>query len=315
MPFLVDGRAAPAFSRRSGEGVPDGPQVANYFAVTRGFFTTMGIPLLQGRDFNAGDSADRSLVMIINQAMARQFFASEEPIGKEVRLDFVPNERPREIIGIIGDTSLGRLQERRAPAFYVPHVQQTPQFAGPSVYLRTGMFFVLRTAGEPMRVVPSVKRAVAEIDRDTPVAGVRTVEQTLDSQVRHLRLYMLLLTLFGVVAVVLAATGIYAVMAHSVSERTREIGIRMALGARTGDVLMMVGRQALHVIGSGTVLGLAGALALTRVMQSALFGVTATDPFTYVVGSLVLLLIAGAACLVPARRAAAVDPTLALKHE
>jgi putative ABC transport system permease protein len=315
MPFLIEGRPAPPSAGAFGEGLQPSPQVANYFAVTRTFFSALRIPVLQGREFGLHDTAEQPLVMIINETMARQYFPGEDPIGKRVTLDFVPNERPREIIAVVGDTSTGRLEGGRAPAIYVPHVQQTSRFAGPSVYMRTGMFFYLRTSGEPMQLLPSVKRAVAEVDRNTPVASVNTVEQTLDAQVRHLRLYMLLLGVFGAVAAILAATGIYGVMAYAVAERTREIGIRMALGARASDVLLMVSRQAAAVIGSGTVLGLAGALALTRVIRSALVGVTATDPATYAAGSLLLVVIAAAASFLPARRAAAVDPTVALKHE
>jgi predicted permease len=311
LPFLIEGRPAPAVSGAFGEGA----QVANYFAVTRSFFSALGIPLLKGRDFGVHDTANQPLVMIINQTMARQYFPGEDPVGKRVTLDYVPDERPREIIAVVGDTSTGRLQGAHAPAIYVPHVQQTSQFAGPVVYVRTGMIFVLRTAAEPMQLLPSVKRAVAEVDPNTPVAGVNTIEQMLDAQVRHLRLYMLLLGAFGAVAAVLAAIGIYGVMAYAVAERTREIGIRMALGARAMDVLLMVSRQAAGVIGIGTLLGLAGALALTRVIRSALVGVTATDPATYAAGALLLLLIAAAASFLPARRAAAVDPTVALKHE
>ena len=315
MPFLIEGRPAPPTAGAFGEGLQPSPQVANYFAVTRTFFSALGIPLLQGRDFGAHDTADQPLVMIINQTMARQYFPGEDPVGKRITLDFVPDERPREIIAVVGDTSTGRLDGGRAPTIYVPHLQQTPRFAGPSVYTRIGLFFYLRTSGEPMSLLPSVKRAVAEVDRNTPVANVNTVEQTLDTQVRHLRLYILLLGVFGAVAAILAAIGIYGVMAYAVAERTREIGIRMALGARAWDVLLMISGQAARVIGSGTAVGLAGALALTRVIRSALFGVTATDPTTYAAGALLVMLIAAAASFIPARRAAAVDPTVALKHE
>ena len=315
VPFLIEGRPAPASSGEFGEGLQPSHQIANYFAVTRSFFSAMGIPLRQGRDFDAHDTADRPLVMIINETMARQYFSGEDPIGKRVTIDFVPDERPREIIAVVGDTSTGRLEDGRAPAVYVPHVQQTSRFAGPWVYNRTGMFFVVRTAGVPMRLLPSVKRAVADVDPNTPVAAVNTVEQTLDAQVRHLRLYMLLLVVFGAMAAVLAATGIYGVMAHAVAERTREIGIRMALGARATDVLLMVSRQAARVVGIGTALGLAAAAGLTRVIQSALFGVTPTDPATYAAGSLLLLLVAAVASFIPARRAASVDPTVALKQQ
>ncbi len=315
MPFVIEGRVAPAFSGGAGDGSQPSSQMANYFAVTRGFFATMRIPVLQGRDFDAHDDAGGALVMIINQAMARQYFPNEDPIGKRVRLDTVPDERPREIVGVAGDTSVGRLVDGHAPAVYLPQMQQPSLFAGPAVYSRIGMFFVLRTAGEPLQLLPSVRRAVAEVDPNTPVAGVNTVEQTLDSQVRHLRLYMLLLGAFGAVAAVLAATGLYGVMAYSVAERTREIGVRIALGARTTDVLAMVCRQATNVIVAGAALGLAGAWALTRLMQSTLFGVTPTDPATYAGGSLLLLFIAAVACLIPARRAASVDPTVALRQE
>jgi putative ABC transport system permease protein len=315
MPFLIEGRPLPPTTGEFGEGLQPSPQVANYFAVSRTFFSALGIPLVQGRDFGAHDIADRPLVMIINQTMARQYFPGEDPIGKRVTLDFVPDERPREIIAVAGDTSTGRLDGGHAPAIYVPHVQQTSRFAGAYVYTRIGMIFALRTAGDPMQLLASVKRAVSDVDPTTPVAGVSTVEQTLDAQVRHLRLYMLLLGAFGAVAAILAATGIYGVMAYAVAERTREIGIRMALGARATDVLLMVSRQAAAVIGAGTLLGLAGALALTRVIQSALFGVTATDPATYAAGALLLVLIAAAASVIPARRAASVDPTVALKQE
>ena len=178
LPFLIEGRPPPVVAGAFGEGA----QVANYFAVTRSFFSTLGIPLLKGRDFGPYDTADQPLVMIINQTMARQYFPGEDPVGKRVTLDYVPDERPREIIAVVGDTSTGRLQGAHAPAIYVPHVQQTSQFAGPVVYSRIGMFFVLRTAAEPMRLLPSVKRAVAEVDPNTPVASVNTVEQTLDAR-------------------------------------------------------------------------------------------------------------------------------------
>ena len=156
---------------------------------------------------------------------------------------------------------------------------------------------------------------MAEIDPNKPVAEIRTVEAYLDRQVQYIRLYILLLGIFGGIAAVLAAIGIYGVMAYSVAERTREIGIRMALGADAGAVLALVARQAMAMIGIGLILGLAGSFALTRVIKSALVGVTATDPATYTSVSLVLALVALLACFIPTRRAVAVDPTLALRYE
>ncbi len=312
MPFRVEGRPDP--STISVAGTPTLPTV-EYAAVTTGFFDVMKIPLLAGRDFAQHDTASSPFVVIINETMARQVFPREDAIGKHLRFDFIPDERPREIVGVVGDTRSGPFQVAHASTVYVPHVQQTSRFAGPAVYTRIGMNFVIRTMGEPMLLLPAVKRAVAEVDRTTPVANAKTVEQTLDAQVRSLRLYVLLLGLFGAVSAVLAATGIYGVMAHSVAERTREIGIRMALGARVLDVLLMVARQITGPIGVGLLLGLAGALALTRVIEANLFQVTSTDPLTYGAVSGLLLLIAGMACFFPARRAAVVNPTVALKHE
>jgi putative ABC transport system permease protein len=315
MPFMIEGRPSQPFFDGSGIGSIQSPQMANYFAITRGFFSVMKIPLSHGRDFNDRDTADAPLVMIINETMARQFFGNEDPIGQRITLDWVPNERPREIVGIVGDSASSPLQKQQAPAVYIPHLQQTSKFTGPYWGFRAGMYFVVRSAADPMTLVSAIKSAVGEVDPSTPVADIRTAEQTIDNQVRNLRLYMLLLGIFGAAAAVLAATGIYGVMAYSVAERTREIGIRMALGGRRGDIFRMVFRQAALIVGTGLALGLAGALALTRIFQSALFDATAADPITYMAALILLLLIAAIACLIPARRAVTVDPTVALKYE
>jgi ABC-type antimicrobial peptide transport system permease subunit len=177
------------------------------------------------------------------------------------------------------------------------------------------MTFVLRTNAGPLSLIPAVRRAAAEVDPNKPAAEFRTVEQSLDQQVQYLRLYILLLGIFGVIAAVLAAIGIYGVMAYSVAERTREIGIRMALGAGGREVLGLVVRQALLLIAIGLGLGLAGSFALTRVIQGSLYGVTATDPATFGGVSLLLTLVALFACLAPTRRAVRVDPTVALRYE
>jgi putative ABC transport system permease protein len=306
MPFVVEGQPVPSDRQQ---------QVANYFAVTRGFFKVMRTRILRGRDFDNHDNADSAHVMIINETMARQFFSNVDPLGKHVTLDWVPNERPWEIVGVVQDTASSPLQLQQAPAVYVPHLQQPPQFTGPGWYTRAGMYFVVRTAVEPMTLLAAVKTAAADIDRNTPVADVRTARQTILNQVRNLRLYMLLLGVFGIVATVLAATGIYGVMAYSVTERTREIGIRIALGGRIQDVLMMVFRNGMTVIVIGLAAGLVSSLAITRLIRSFVFGITLTDPVTYITVSVLVLLIGLLACMVPARRAASVDPTVALKYE
>jgi putative ABC transport system permease protein len=275
----------------------------------------MRIPILSGRNITAQDTAAGAPVIIINQTMARRFFPSEDPIGKRITLDFVPDERPRQIIAVVGDTRSSQMQKEPSPTMYVSHVQQTARWPGPQFADRAGMYFLLRTSGDPLKLMETVKRAVAEVDPSRPAANFRTVEQSLSQQTQFLRLYILLLGIFGGIAAVLAAIGIYGVMAYAVAERTREIGIRMALGAGSGDVVKMVLGHALVIISIGVMLGLAGSFALTRVIKSALYGVTATDPTTYVGISALLLLVAIIACLVPTRRAVAVHPTIALRYE
>jgi len=313
--FFIEGRPAPAPNTAAAGGFQQPDQTASYFAVTPNFFATMKIPLLRGRDFNDRDTTGAPPVIIISQTMARQFFPKENPIGQRVTLDLVPDERPREIIAVVGDTVTTRLEREQAPAVYVPHLQQTARFTGPWMYFRTGMYFVLRTSGEPMSVAQAIKQAVAEIDPATPAADLRPLEQSLDDQVRNMRIYMLLLGIFGAAAVILAATGIYGVMAYSVAERTRDIGIRMALGARSSDVLKMIFSQVGRLIGVGMAIGVAGAVALTGLIKSALYGITATDPVTYAGVSLLLVLVALIACAIPTRRAVRVDPTIALRYE
>jgi putative ABC transport system permease protein len=315
MQFLIEGRPTPPPSAARGGDPQQTTQTADYFSVTPNYFATMKIPVLRGRDITAQDTAASPQVIIINQALARRFFANDDPIGKRVTLDFVPDERPREIIAVVGDTRSSRMQQEPSPTVYVPHVQQPTRWPGPQFADRAGMYFLLRTAGDPLKLVESVKRAVAEVDPSRPAANLRTVEQNLSQQTQFLRLYILLLGIFGGIAAVLAAIGIYGVMAYSVAERTREIGIRMALGAGSGDVVKMVLRHALLIVLIGLVAGLAGSFALTRVIKSALYGVTATDPATYVGISTLLLLVAIVACLIPTRRAVAVHPTIALRYE
>ena len=315
MPFLIEGKPAPPPSASSDGASQQQGQTANYFSITPNFFGTMKIPILKGRDFNAQDTASGTLVIIISQTMARRFFANEEPIGKRITLDFVPDERPREIVGVVGDTRTSRFQQEPVPTMYVPHVQQAPRWMGPQWNDRAGMFFVLRTSGDPMTFVETAKRAVADVDLTRPASNFRTIEQNLSQQTQYLRLYILLLGIFGGIAATLAAIGIYGVMAYSVAERTREIGIRMALGAGSADVLKMVMRHALLMLGIGLTIGLAGSFAVTRLIKSGLYGVTATDPLTYVGISLLLIFVALTASFIPTRRAVRVDPTTALRYE
>jgi putative ABC transport system permease protein len=310
MGFLIEGRPAP----------PPGPngqpgQIASYIAITPNYFATLRTPILQGRDFSERDTAAAPFVVIINQTMAKRFWPNESPIGKHIRLDYVPDEPLREIVGVAGDIRMSRQQRQLGPTVYAPYLQQTPRWMGAGYSTRAGMFFVLRIGGNPTGLAASIRQAVAEVDHNKPVASIRTVEEYLDQQVQYVRLYVLLLGIFGAVAAGLAAIGIYGVMAYSVAERTREIGIRMALGASARDVLKLVILQALLLLSIGLTLGLSGSFALTRYLKSALYEVTATDPTTYIGVSLLLTVVAVCACLVPTRRAVSVSPTVALRYE
>ncbi|HEV8415965.1 MAG TPA: ABC transporter permease [Bryobacteraceae bacterium] len=309
MQFRILGRPA-------AEPGPQGSSMnAAYMPITPNYFSTVRIPVLQGRDFTATDTASAPLVVIISKAMAQRWWANDNPLGQRIVFDFVPDEQPREIVGVVGDVRMSQTQTQPGPVVYLPHGQQSQRWLGPSWNYRSAMFYILRTSGNPTGIAGAVRSAVAEIDPSKPVGNLQTVEQNLRDQVSGQRVYMLLLTVFGAIAAVLAAVGIYGVMAYAVTQRTREIGIRMALGATSSSVMTLVVKQALILVFSGLILGIAGAFGLTRFLANQLYGVTATDPATFVEVSLGLVLVAVLASLIPTRRAVSVDPTVALRHE
>jgi putative ABC transport system permease protein len=310
MGFLIEGRPAPP---PDANGQPS--QTASYIAVTPNYFATLRTPILEGREFTDRDTASAPFVVVVNQTMAKRFWPGESAIGKRIRMDYVPDEPLREIVGVAQDIRMNRQQRQLGPGIYVPYQQQTPRWMGAGYSMRAGMFFILRTESQPLSLAASVRQAVAEVDPNKPVANVQTVEKYLDNQVQYVRLYVLLLGIFGAIAAGLAAIGIYSVMAYSVAERTREIGIRMALGARAGDVFRLVALHTAILLSIGLIVGLAGSFALTRYLKSALYEVTATDPATFVAVSLFLAMVAAIACLVPTRRAVSVNPTVALRYE
>jgi putative ABC transport system permease protein len=305
LPFSIEGRPVADADALSAE----------YYPVTPNYFNTLKIAILRGRDFNTRDTASAPWVAIVNESMARRFWPDEDPIGKRVKFDLAPEDQPREVVAVVHDTPSSRVQTKQEAAVYVPFVQMPRHISGPFTGLRLQMTFVVRTLGEPMSLVPAMRGAVAEIDPNRPLADVKTVEQYMAQEVQYPRYYSMLLGLFAAVALVLAAIGIYGVMAYAVAQRTREIGIRMALGAGRPDVLRLIFRQAMLLIIGGLALGLAGAMALTRFLSSELWQVTATDPVTFAAVSLLLAAVAVAACLVPAQRAIRVDPTVALRYE
>ncbi len=230
-------------------------------------------------------------------------------------LDFVPDEPMREVVGVVGNTLAGRFQQRPEPTMFIPHLQQATRWQGPSWNYRASMAFLVRTSGDPENLIPAVRAAAASVDPSKPITNLQTVEQYLDVQLGEMRTFMALLAIFGASAAILAAIGIYGVMAYAVSQRTREIGIRMALGATSTSVTSLIARQALLLIAVGMVLGLAGSYALTRYLQRLLWNVSPTDPTTFIAVAAGLAVVAVAACRIPTRRATHVDPTVALRYE
>jgi putative ABC transport system permease protein len=281
---------------------------ANYRTVSPDYFRTMSIPMSQGRAFTERDTEAAPLVMIINQALAKRDFPGEDPVGKRINLgNSDPQGQPVwwEIVGVVSDVRSLELREAATPEFYLSGLQDT--FGN--------MFMVVRTSVEPSGVVAAVRQATSEIDKSAALSDVKTMENIVSEAVTQPRFNLVLLGLFSFIALLLSAAGIYGVTAYSVTQRTHEFGIRMALGAQVGDVLRMIIRQGMLLISVGIAIGLLSAFALTRLLRTLLFGVSVTDPLTFVVISILLTAVALLACYVPARRATKVDPLVALRYE
>jgi predicted permease len=285
---------------------PGNTPVSIFDAATPSYFRTMEIPLLEGRIFTDGDNMKNPSVVIINEAFARHYFPDENPVGKRIKPSFsMTNDTPwREIVGVVGNTKLVDLSEDFRPEFYMPFAQ-VPNFSA----------VILRARGDPLGLVSAVRTVLASLDKNLPIYDVETMADYMSSSIAAKRFITLLLGLFAVLALVLAAVGIYGVMAFSVSQRTRELGIRMALGADRQSVMRMVLWHGARLALVGVAIGIATALAVTRVLASFLFEVRATDPTTYGAVAILLVLVALAACYIPARRAMRVDPMVALRYE
>jgi predicted permease len=271
--------------------------------------------VVRGRDLNDFDTAASSWVAIINESMARRFWPGEDPIGKRLTLGVVSGERPREIVGVVADIPVRRDRAESQPVIYTSYLQQSPDYRGPIANMFGQMTFLLRTPGDPLSLVPAARSAVADVDPDHAITRIQMMEQYWGGGLRDKRILASVLGAFAFVATVLAAIGIYGVMAYSVAQRTREIGIRMALGAGPRKVLMLIGSRAVILISVGMAIGLAGSIALSRVIASQLWGIEPTDPATFTGVSLLLVAVALVASFVPARRAICVDPTEALRTE
>jgi predicted permease len=278
---------------------------ASYSTITGDYFRALQIPLLAGRLFDVRDNADGPKVAIVNESLAKRHFGSvATAIGK--RLNIWRDEKfPREIVGVVSDTKPGELVAASGAQIYIPHAQeQSWNFMG----------LVVRTAGDPAAFANTLRHEVQAVDKDQPIYNVRTFDDVVMNSLGTRRVSMQLFTVFACAALLLAAVGIYGVMAYSVTQRTQEIGIRMALGAQKGDVLRMILRQGMTLTIIGVGVGLLGAFALTRVIANLLFGVGANDPATFIGISVLLLSVAFFACYLPARRAAKLDPLIALSR-
>lgn len=275
-------------------------------AVTPAYFETMGISVLKGRSFTAQDRDNTPHVIIVNEALASRYWPNQDVIGKRLGFEEDPSKQAwREIVGVVGNVKHKTLEAEANPEVYFPYQQWPKNF----------MSVVVRTSSDPVSMIPAIRSQVFTIDKDQPVFDIMTMDQRLAKSVASSRFVMLLLGSFSVLALGLAAVGLYGAMAYLVTQRTQEIGLRMALGARRIDVFKLVVGKGMRLAIIGTAIGLVASLALTRVMGSLLFEVTPTDALTFVIVSVVLLTVALLACYIPARRATNVDPLTSLRYE
>src|SRR6266540_1740720 len=289
-------------------GQPESGYLTDFDFCTPGYFQAAGIPLRTGRLFDQSDRPVTARVVLINETLARQYFPNEDPLGKLIHLEVFTGKIDEgwEIIGIVGDVRQRGQAQNASTCVYRP---QAFSFGGSDGHL------VIRTTGTPMAMAESVRRAILEVDPAQPVANVRTMEDVLGASVAQRRLIMMLLSGFAGASLLLAAIGLYGVIAYGVSQRTHEIGIRIAMGGQARDVLQLVIGHGMKLALIGVGLGLIGSVALTRLLKTLLYGVSATDPITFTLIALLILCVALLACWIPARRATKVDPMITLRSE
>jgi putative ABC transport system permease protein len=307
LPMDRQGEANFSFTIVGDPPLPPGKlNTADYATVSPEYFRVMRIPLLRGRFFSEQDSPSNPMVAIISETLARRYFPNQDPIGRVMRFGFPPNsDVSRKIVGVVGDVRDVALSREPGSMMYVPF-PQAPLW---------GAEVVVRSPSNTSSVAAGIGAAVHSIDKNLPVTDVQSFPEVLGASLAQERFRTLLMTSFSAIALLLATIGIFGVISYSVSQRTREIGIRMALGAMKGDVLRMVIGQGLKLALAGVLIGVVGALALTRFLASLLYDVSPTDPLTFIVVALIRVGVALAACYIPARRAAKVDPTVALRYE
>jgi putative ABC transport system permease protein len=288
------------------EGRPsDSPQRPNadYTIVTPDYFRAQQIPLLKGRQLSDRDDQEAPSVIVVNEALGRRYWPNEDPIGKRLRVGF--EQKPREIVGVVGNVKQATLDSNARPSMYMPHLQRPTG----------GMTIIIRTNGDPASLSQVARAQIHSVDPSIPVTNIRTMDEVFATSVAQQRFAMLLVGIFGSLALALATIGIYGVMSYSVTQRTHEIGVRMALGAQRKDVLKLILQHGILVSLLGVVLGVAASFGLTRVMSSLLFGVTPTDAMIFATVAFGILAIGALATYVPAWRAARVDPLRALRYE
>ncbi|HSL55525.1 MAG TPA: FtsX-like permease family protein [Pyrinomonadaceae bacterium] len=294
-PFNIAGRPAP----------PQGSEPTAFYApVSSDYLNALSIPLKKGRFFTSFDTAEAPPVVVINETMARRYFPNEDPVGQRLIVMF-GNTRTREIVGVIGDVLHNGLHAEPRAEMFVPHQQSASAH----------MTFLVRTTTEPGSQLAAVKRAIREVNPNQTFARTATMEELVADSLKERRFNLFLLGLFAAIALLLATIGIYGSISYSTRQRTNEIGVRIALGAQSRDVLRLIVGQGIWLALIGVAIGLGVALLLTRAIRSFLFGVSPTDPLTFLAISVLLLLTALIASLIPARRATKVDPLVALRNE
>lgn len=302
-----EGISIQGYTPKPGEEIGNGSIDTYLHLVGSRFFQTYGIPLLLGRTINDGDIEGSPKVGVINHAFARKYFGNAYPIGRRFGFGGEKNSSDIAIVGVVGDTTYGDLRQPPPPTIYVPYAQRLTQLGA--------MNFEVRTARDPKNWINPVRRTVHRLDKRLPLSDVETQHEQIDRATFEERLFASLTSIFGVLALVLACVGLYGAMAYAVARRTNEIGVRMALGAQKRDVLRLVLGQGMILALIGVGIGILGALGFARFLASLLYGVKATDPITFIAVSLILTIVALLACYIPARRAAKVDPMIALRHE
>ena len=305
----LDGNTSATMVPVEGLVPPDDDIRVYRHTISPNFFASLGIPILRGRDFTVRDNAQAPRVVIISDSMAQRLWPGEDPIGKRISTSRDQNRKEvwDEIIGVVGDVKYRTLirDQNKDPDIYLPLLQNPD----PAVAL------AVRTQGDPASLVPAIRSEVQRLDSNLPIFDIAPMKQRVENVTANTRFSTLLLGVFAAVAMLLAVVGIYGVMAYSVTQRTHEIGIRLALGADRRDVLKLVVGEGMALVGVGIGTGLLGAFAATRILASQLYSVSATDPVTFLVVSLILAGVALGACFVPARRATKVDPMVALRYE